>query len=108
MTNNETTKGKYHVRIYLKDTFGFAERQDKCSYGLGYNLTLQRNSDDHVLSHGAGATNVENLALAGRVFIEDLSRFVPHYTPSISNQKFFLGHIVSKAPTELSYIKRSS
>ena len=59
------------------------------------------------MSHRAGATNAENLALAGRAILEDLRWYVPHYTPKISNEKFMLEHIVSKAPTELSYIKRS-
>ena len=27
LTDNKTTKGNYHVRIYLKDVFGFAEIQ---------------------------------------------------------------------------------
>ena len=108
LTNNKTTKGNYHVRIYLKDVFGFAERQDNCSYGLGYKITLQRNSDNHVLSHPAQANNAANLAFAGRVIIDDVSWYVPHYTPSISNNKLLLEHSVSKAPTELSYIKRSS
>ena len=40
LTNIETQKGKYHVRIYLKDVFGFAEYQNKGTYGLGYKLTL--------------------------------------------------------------------
>ena len=50
----------------------------------------------------------QNLALTGRVIIDVISLYAPHYTPSISNQKILLGHIVSKTPTELSYIKRSS
>ena len=87
LTKNKTTKGNYHVEIHLKDVFGFAEHQDTCTYGLGYKLTLQRNSDNHVLSHRAGVDNEAKLALAGRVIIEDLSWYVPHYTPSISNQK---------------------
>ena len=45
LTNNKTQKGKFHVRIYLKDVFGFAEYQEKGTYGLGYKLTLTRNSD---------------------------------------------------------------
>ena len=36
LTNNKTIKGKYHIRIYLKDIFGFAEHQEKGTYGLGY------------------------------------------------------------------------
>ena len=108
LTDNKTTKRNYHVRIYLKDVFGFEEPHDNSTYGLGYKLTLYRHSDNHVLSHRAEVDSAANLALAGRVIIEDLSWYVPHYTPSISNQKLMLGHIVSKAPTELSYIKRLS
>ena len=29
LTSKKTTKGNYHVRIYSKDVFGFAEHQDK-------------------------------------------------------------------------------
>ena len=86
----------------------YAAKEDNCTYGLGYKLTLQRNGDNHVLSHRAGAPNADNLVLAGKVIIEDLCWYVPHYTPSISNQKLVLGHIVSEAPTELSYSERSS
>ena len=40
LTNNKNIKGKYHVRIYLKDICGYAEHQEKATYGLGYKLTL--------------------------------------------------------------------
>ena len=33
----------------LKYVFGFAELQDKDTYGFGYKLTLTRNIDDSVL-----------------------------------------------------------
>ena len=75
---------------------------------MGYTLTLQRNSDNHAFRHPAGANNIANLVLAGRVNIEDTSLYVPHYSLNISNQKLMLGHIVSEAETELSYNKRSS
>ena len=87
--------------------FGFAEHQDNCTYVLGKKLTLRRNSDSHVISHTAGANDAVNLALAGRVYIDDISLYVPHYTPNISDQKLMLRHIVSEAATELSKIKRS-
>ena len=35
LTNNKNIKGKYHMRIYLKVIFGFAEHQEKATYGLG-------------------------------------------------------------------------
>ena len=93
LSNNKTTKGNYHVRIYLKNIFGYAEDQYNCTFGLGYKLTLQRNSDNHVLSHPAGADDAANRALAGRVIINDISWYVPHYTPSVKNQKLMLEHI---------------
>ena len=62
LTNDKTTKGNYHVRIFLNNFFGFAEHQDNCSYGLSYKLTLQGNSDNHFLSHRAGTTQADNLA----------------------------------------------
>ena len=32
---NKKIKGKYHVKIMLKDVFDFAEHQEKATYGLG-------------------------------------------------------------------------
>ena len=75
---------------------------------MGYTVTLQKSSDNHVLSHPAGANDAKHLALAGRVIADDTSFYVPHHTPSISKEKLLLGHIVSKSSTELSYVKRSS
>ena len=50
LINNKNIKGKYHIRVYLKDIFGFAEHQEKVTYGLGYKLTLTRKSDNAVLN----------------------------------------------------------
>ena len=100
LTKNKT-KGIYHVRIYLQDVFGLAQYQENCSYGLNYKLTLQRNSDYHVLSHPPEADDAANLGLTGRFIIDDVSCHVPHYTPSIPNQKLMLQHITNKTPTEL-------
>ena len=71
ITNNKNKKGKYHVRIYVKDSFGFAEHQTKATYGLGCNLTLTRNSDNAVLNK-ADATNL------GKVKIKAIEWYVPH------------------------------
>ena len=46
LTINRNAKGKYHVRIYIKYIFGFAEHQEKATYGLGYKLTLTKNTDN--------------------------------------------------------------
>ena len=54
MTSSENIKGKYHLRIVLKGVFGFAEHQEKATYGLGYKLTLTRNKYDAVLDEAEG------------------------------------------------------
>ena len=54
MNNNKNVKGKNHLRILLKDVFGFAEYQEKATYGLGYELTLTRNKDEAVIDKIAG------------------------------------------------------
>ena len=100
LTDNKNVKGKYHVRIYLKDVFGFAEHQEKATYGLGYKLTLTRNNDNAVL-------NKANATPDGKVKINAIEWYVPHYTPSLSQQTVLSNQIVNKIPTELQYIERS-
>ena len=70
-TNNKNIKGKYHVRIYLKDVFGFALWQEKATYGLGYKLTLTRNSDNAVL-------NKDNAINNAKIKINAIEWYVPH------------------------------
>ena len=100
LTNNKNIKGKYHVRIYLKDVFGFAGFQEKGTYGLGYKLTLTRNSDNSVLNKG-------NAIKIGKVKIIALEWYVPHYTPSISQQSILSKQILNKTPTQINYPERS-
>ena len=40
LTNKKTQKGKFHLGIYLKVLFGFAEHQETGTFGLGYKLTM--------------------------------------------------------------------
>ena len=94
LTNNKNTTGKYHVIILLKDIFGFAENQGKGTYGIGYKLTLTKNSDNAVLNK-ANATN------NAKIKINSIDWYVPHYTPSLSQQKILMSQIVNKKPTEL-------
>ena len=44
-----------------------------------------KESDNHVLSHLAGAIDSANPALTGRGIIDDISLYVPHYIPCIFN-----------------------
>ena len=97
---NKNLKGKYHMKIMLKDVFGFAEHHEKATYGLGYKLTLTRNKDDAVIDKANG------IADAG-IRIDHIHWYVPHYTPSIEQQSNLSKQILSKTPTELRYVERS-
>ena len=97
---NKIIKGKYHLKIMLKDVFGFAECQEKATYGLGYKLTLTRNKDDAVIDKA-------NAIADARIRIDHIHWYVPHYTPSIQQQSTLSKQILSKTPTELRYVERS-
>ena len=60
LTNNKNTKGNYHLIIMLKNIFGLAEYQEKATFGLGYKLTLTRNTDNAVLNKDSTINNAEN------------------------------------------------
>ena len=100
LTNNKTIKGKYHNTIDLKDIFGFAEHQEKGTYGLGYKLTLTRNTDNAVL-------NKDNAVANGRVKISSLDWYVPHYSPNLEEYNKLMIQIKKKTPTLLHYLERS-
>ena len=100
LTNNKSQKGKYHVRIYLKDVFGFAEYQEKGTCGLGYKLTLTRNSDNAVLNKANAINN-------GKIKINALEWYIPHYTPSMQQQAILSKQILNKTPTQIQYPERS-
>ena len=100
LTLNKNIKGKYHVKIMLKDVFGFAEHQEKATYGLGYKLTLTRNKDDAVIDKAGGIADARNR-------IDHIHWYVPHYTPSIQQQSIMSKQILNKTPTELRYVERS-
>ena len=99
LSNKKTQKGKYHVRIYLKDVFGFAEYQEKGTYGLGYKLSLTRNTDNAVLNK-ANAINI------GEIKINAIEWYVPHYTPSAEQQSTLSKQILNKTPTQIQYPER--
>ena len=100
LTNNKIDKGIYHIRIYLKDIFGFAEYQEKGTYGLGYKLTLTRNTDNAVLDE-------DNAVVNGRVEINSLDWYVPHYSPNLEEYNKLMTQIKKNTPTLLHYPERS-
>ena len=100
LTNVKNIRGKFHVRIYLKDIFGFAEHQEKGTYGLGYKLTMTRNTDNAVL-------NKDNAVVVGRVKINSLNWYVPHYSPNMEEYTKLMTQIKKNSPTLLHYPERS-
>ena len=100
MTNNKNVKGKFQLRIILRDVFGFAQHQQKANYGLGYKLTLTRNKDEAVIDKVAGIADA-------RIKIDHIHWYVAHYTPSIQQQSNLSKQILSKTASELRYVERS-
>ena len=100
LTNNKNIKGKYHIRIYLEDIFGFAEHQEKGTYGLGYKLTLTRNTNNAVL-------NKDNAVVVGRVKVNSLDWYVPHYSANLEEYTKLMTQIKKNTPTLLHYPERS-
>ena len=96
LSNNKSIKGKHHIRTYLKDIFGFAEHLEKGTYGLGYKLTLTRNTDN------AGLNN-DNAVGNGRVKINSLDWYVPHYNPNLEEYNKLMNQIKKNSPTLLHY-----
>ena len=84
----------------LKDVFDLAEGQEKATYGLGYKLTLTRNKDESVIDQVASVADA-------RIKIDHIHWYVPHYTPSMSQQAVMSKQILNKTPTELRYVERS-
>ena len=93
LTNNKNIKGKL-IRIYLQDIYGFAEHQEKATFGLGYKFKLSRNTDNSIL-------NKANATTVGKIKINAIQWYVPHYTTSILQQAIISKQILSKTPTEL-------
>ena len=100
ITNNKNVKGKFHLRIMIKDVFGFAESQEKATYGLGYKLTLTRNKGEAVIDKVAGIADA-------RIKIDHIHWYVPHYNHSMSQQAILSKQILNKTPTELRHVERS-
>ena len=100
LTTNKNIKGKYYLKIYLRDIFGFAEHQQISSYGLGYKLTLTRNTDNAVLNKANATNNAE-------IKSNSLECCVPHYTPSLNEYSKLMKQTENKTPTNLHYPERS-
>ena len=100
LLNKKTQKGKFHLGIYLKDVFGFAEYQETGTFGLFFRITLTRNNDNAVLNK-YNATNNAKIKIIGEEW------YVPHYEPSLEEYAKLQTQIKIKTPTNLQYPERS-
>ena len=100
LLNNKSQKGKFHLRIYLKDVFGFAEYQQTGTFGLSYRLTLTRNTDNAVLNKNDATNNA-------KIVINGIEWYVPHYIPSLEDYNKLQIQLKQKTPTNLYYPERS-
>ena len=100
LLDNKTQKGKFHLRIYLKDVFGFAEYQEVGTFGLSYRLTLTGNNDNAVLNKNNATNNA-------KIKISSIEWYVPHYVPSIDEYNKLMIQIKNKTPTNLQYPEKS-
>ena len=69
--SHQQVKGIFSFRITLKHILGFCEDYDKIVYGLKRSRTLVRKTDEDAIFRGAAAG-------AGKVSLENISRFMPH------------------------------
>ena len=100
LTNNKKIKSKYHVRIYLKDVFLFVENHETATYGLGYNFTLTRLTDNAVL-------NEDNTTNNAKIQINASEWYVPFYSPNREKFNKLMNQITKKTPKELHYPEKS-
>ena len=100
LNTNKTPKGKHHLRVNLKDVFGFAEHQQVGTFGMGYRLTLTKKTDNAVL-------NKDNASNNAKIVINSIEWYVPHYVPSLEEYNKLMDQIYKKTPTNLFYPERS-
>ena len=84
----------------LKDFFGFAERQQKASFGLGSQLTLTTNKQIAVIDKYAGIADA-------RPKTDHIHWYVTSYLPSIQQQGILFNQILNRTTTKLRYVERS-
>ena len=84
----------------LKEFLSFAVHQERGTYGLGYRLTLTRNSDNALLNKGNALNNA-------KIISNNIDWMLPTFRPNLEQQNIIMNQIVKKMAIELRYIERS-
>ena len=72
----------------------------KAQYGIGCKLTLTKNTENAVSNKGEAINK-------GKIKINAIEWFVPHYTPSIIQQNILMNQIIKKMATQLQHTETS-
>ena len=80
----------------MKHIFRFCEDYDMIVYGLKYNLSLVRKTDDEAIFRGAAAG-------AGKVSLDKISWFMPHVISADAEKFSFYKTIESKVKVPVEY-----
>ena len=99
LIQSPTVKGTFSFRIPMKHIFGFCEDYAKIVYGLKHNLTLVRKADDDAVFRGAAAGD-------GKVSLDEISWFMPHFIPADAEKFFIYKTIESKVKVPVAYRTR--
>ena len=83
----------------MKHLFGFCEDYDNIVYGLKYNLTLVRKTDDDAIFRLAAAG-------AGKVSLDKMLWFMPHVIPADAEKFSIYKTIESKVKVPVAYRTR--
>ena len=67
---------------------------------MRFKLSSKRKNNTNVVVHGLRDAH------ASDVFIRDFTLFLPHYTPNCHQQTLVGQHVISRSPTQISYIER--
>ena len=84
----------------LEEDFGFAEHQEKATYGLGSKLILTGYEAEAVLDKAAGFADAKTKT-------DHIQCYVAHFIPSVPQQVILSKEILNKTPAQLLYIERS-
>ena len=93
-------KENFILEVFYRIFFVLSNTKKTGTFGLGYKLTLIRNTDNAVL-------NKDNAINNGKIKINAMERYVPHYTISLEAQNILLKQILKKTLTEFHYPERS-
>lgn len=94
-------KGRFQVRIPLKEVFGFCEDYAKVIYGLKQELTLKRKSDNDAIFKASAVDG-------GKVTLDNVSWYLPVVEPNDEEKFALMKQIEDKTEQSIEYRMRQA